>query len=248
MSGTLTPASSINDVRTQAHLTLGERLGGLDLTQILVYVISNVPTSALPALAWQFDVQSSFWSLLAPGASQRALIEAAIPLHSVRGTPAVIKQIIVTAGFSSPTILEGQNSWGGSVYPSNEGWAVFRVQIPRNGQAITALQETSLIAAINFFRSEARPLDALQFVDMLSDSITVTDTLLVSGQNFIQEAPIIVTDFLTAPGFVMSDTKVVIPTHNAHFYHAGLIYGPGTQPTVIDSGIVINGIPTEGSP
>ena len=64
-----------------------------------MYVISNVPEFALPALAWQFDVQSAFWTLLAPGASQRQLIQQAIQLHSIRGTPAVLKQIITQAGY-----------------------------------------------------------------------------------------------------------------------------------------------------
>jgi P2-related tail formation protein len=244
MSGTLTPPSSINDARTRAHITIGARLGNLDLTQILVYVISNVPESALPALAWQFDVQSAFWSLLAPGASQRQLIQQAIPLHATRGTPAVIQNIVVASGFPSPTILEGQDSWGGSAYPPDEGWAVFRVLIPRNGQVITNVIQTSLIAAINFFRSAARPLDQLDFVDLLTEiPLVVYDTLVIKAQNFIQEPPIVVTDFLTAPGFFMSDTKITAPLYNGHFYYSGGVTYGGTQPSVVDSGIVVGGIP-----
>jgi P2-related tail formation protein len=64
----LTPAPSINDTRTQAVMVLIERLAGLDLTPLLVYRIESVPDGALPFLAWQFDVLSPLWQLIAPSA------------------------------------------------------------------------------------------------------------------------------------------------------------------------------------
>ena len=62
----LTPAPSINDVRTQALLVLIERLAALDLTTLLVYRIDSVIDGALPFLAWQFDILSPLWQLVAP--------------------------------------------------------------------------------------------------------------------------------------------------------------------------------------
>ena len=32
-------------------------------------------------------------------------------------------------GYANAIVQEGQNSWGGTTWPSNEGWAVFRVLI-----------------------------------------------------------------------------------------------------------------------
>jgi P2-related tail formation protein len=58
--------SSINDTRSQALMLLIERLGNIDLTPLLVYRIDSVPVSALPFLAWQFDVLSPLWQTLAP--------------------------------------------------------------------------------------------------------------------------------------------------------------------------------------
>ena len=62
----LSAAPSINDTRTQALLVLIERLGLLDLTTLLVYRIDSVVETALPFLAWQFDILSPLWQLIAP--------------------------------------------------------------------------------------------------------------------------------------------------------------------------------------
>ena len=62
----LSAAPSINDTRTQALLVLIARLGQLDLTPLLIYRIESVVETALPFLAWQFDVLSPLWQLIAP--------------------------------------------------------------------------------------------------------------------------------------------------------------------------------------
>ena len=158
----LSAAPSINDTRTQALLVLIARLAALDLTTLLVYRIDSVVASALPFLAWQFDVLSPLWQLIAPvalgvdaltnidllidvdnliesgglvtelaltEAAQRDLLKSAIGLHRFRGTPWAIKQALASLGWATVTLLEGQTSWGGVAYPSNQGWAVFRVMI-----------------------------------------------------------------------------------------------------------------------
>ena len=62
----LSAAPSINDTRTQALLALVARLAALDLTTLLVYRIDSVVESALPFLAWQFDILSPLWQLIVP--------------------------------------------------------------------------------------------------------------------------------------------------------------------------------------
>jgi P2-related tail formation protein len=62
----LSAAPSINDTRTQALLVLISRLAALDLTSLLVYRIDSVVDDALPFLAWQFDILSPLWQLIAP--------------------------------------------------------------------------------------------------------------------------------------------------------------------------------------
>ncbi len=57
---------SINDDRSQALMVLVDRLGSVDLTPLLVYRIDSVPATALPFLAWQFDILSPLWQTVAP--------------------------------------------------------------------------------------------------------------------------------------------------------------------------------------
>lgn len=59
----LTIQPSINDLRSQSLLPLIERLGALDLSEILVYRLDSVPDSALLLLAWQFDMLAPQWQL-----------------------------------------------------------------------------------------------------------------------------------------------------------------------------------------
>lgn len=136
----LSAPDSINDARTQALLAMIARLAALDLTQLLVYRIDSVPASALPHLGWQFDLLSPLWQLLAPAnsdlstteeatAARRMLIKNAIPLHRLKGTPAAIKQALASLGWSGAVIQEGQAVWGGTQYPSDQGWAVCRILV-----------------------------------------------------------------------------------------------------------------------
>ncbi len=87
----LTIPPSIDDQRSQALLQLIERLDALDLTPMLVYRIDSVPDSALPFLAWQFDILSPLWQLLVPSnASVDALtdIDALVDIDTLtEGAP-----------------------------------------------------------------------------------------------------------------------------------------------------------------
>jgi hypothetical protein len=59
----LTIQPSINDLRSQSLLPVIERLGALDLSEILVYRLDSAPDSALLLLAWQFDMLAPQWQL-----------------------------------------------------------------------------------------------------------------------------------------------------------------------------------------
>src|SRR5437899_1015836 len=94
----------------------------------------------------------------------RALILKSIPLHSTMGTPAAIINALAAIGWTA-TLLEGQNSWGGNAYPSNQGWAVFRVKVAlQANQSVTAAQIAGIAAAANFFKPARCWLDSVAFV------------------------------------------------------------------------------------
>jgi len=63
----LSAAPSINDSRTQALLEVISSRGWPISTWrlFLIYRIDSVPAGALPFLAWQFDILSPLWPLIA---------------------------------------------------------------------------------------------------------------------------------------------------------------------------------------
>jgi hypothetical protein len=135
MANNLRPASSINDLRTQAHMQLSARLESLDLTPLLIRTLgNNLPASILPYLIWELDMMIPSVPMQALGVTPQTIIQNALPLHKIMGTPGAISQALSLCGFNA-ALFEGQASWGGSSYPSNQGWAVFRVGVSGSGQS-----------------------------------------------------------------------------------------------------------------
>lgn len=98
---------SIRDTSTLALNELIDRMGTLDLTPLLVYLIDDVTASALLHLVEQFHVAGIEGGALAENATnRRTLIKGAIALHRLKGTPAGVKRAIRDAGFGEVTIIE----------------------------------------------------------------------------------------------------------------------------------------------
>lgn len=277
----LSAAPSINDTRTQALLTLIARLAALDLTTLLVYRIDSVVAEALPFLAWQFDILSPLWQLIAPvalgvdaltnidllidvdnliesgglvtelaltEASQRELLKNAIALHRFRGTPWAIKQALGTLGWATVTLLEGQTSWGGVAYPSNQGWALFRVMIElAAGQGVTIGAASTAAAAVNFFKPARAWLDSVWFaVPSISDAGPVpSDKLTLGGivKYQLDAAPVPNDNALALAIVTASSTDAygpIVPAYDARYLHSGITYG-ANEPAVADSALIVNG-------
>ncbi len=277
----LSAAPSINDTRTQALLVLITRLGELDLTPLLIYRIESVVETALPFLAWQFDVLSPLWQLIAPVSfgidaltnidllidvddlieaggvipgddptvtAERALLLSAIPLHRFLGTPWAIKQALGSLGWTQVTLLEGQLMWGGDAYPSDQGWAVFRVMIELvNGQAVPVGSAATAAAAVNFYKPERAWMDSIWFVvPAISDAGPVpSDRLTLGGivQYQLDTAPAANDNALSLAIATPASTDAygpIAPVYNAHYLHSGMSYG-ANQPVVADSALILNG-------
>jgi P2-related tail formation protein len=277
----LSAAPSINDTRTQALLVLISRLAALDLTTLLVYRIDSVVDGALPFLAWQFDILSPLWQLIAPvalgvdaltnidllidvdnliesgglvtelaltEAAQRELLKNAIGLHRFRGTPWSVKQALASLGWTTVSLLEGQTSWGGVAYPSNQGWAVFRVMIElAAGQGVSIGAASTAVAAVNFFKPARAWLDSVWFaVPAIIDPGPIPSDMLTLGG--IAEYQL---DSATAPndnalafaialGSSVDARGPIVPAHDGHYRHSGITYGVN-QPEVADSALIVNG-------
>ncbi|MFZ2062749.1 MAG: phage tail protein [Candidatus Binatus sp.] len=277
----LSAAPSINDTRTQALLVLISRLAALDLTTLLVYRIDSVVDGALPFLAWQFDILSPLWQLIAPvalgvdaltnidllidvdnliesgglvtelaltEAAQRELLKNAIALHRFRGTPWSVKQALASLGWTTVSLLEGQTSWGGVAYPSNQGWAVFRVMIDlAAGQGVSIGAASTAVAAVNFFKPARAWLDSVWFaVPAIPDPGPVpSDRLTLGGiAEYQLDSATAPSDntlaFAIALGSSIDARGPIVPAYDGHYRHSGITYG-ANQPEVADSALIVNG-------
>jgi hypothetical protein len=169
--------------------------------------------------------------------SLRSLLRVAIPLHRTCGTPYSIKASLASMGWSSATLQEGQSSWGGTSYPAEQGWAVFRVLINLDtDQAVAAADAVRATAAVNFFKPVRSLLDSLWFVALpIVDAVATPTDFIISW--FRQRDTVRnILDVVSAPAWQLYDLKVTAPLYNAHFYHAGINYG-APEPAVVDSGV-----------
>lgn len=100
---------------------LTERLTGLDMTRLLIYLVDLVEDDALPYLGEQFHIMGGEgWDFAADDAARRALIKSAIELHRYKGTPWAIKQALTKLGFRNFNLTE---------HPEGAHWAEFDVDI-----------------------------------------------------------------------------------------------------------------------
>lgn len=99
--------SGIRDLNTKTFSELIDRLGSIDLTPVLIYLIDRVHPSALPHLAEQFHVTGlEGWEFAKTDDEKRSLIKKAIELHKHKGTPWSIKNSLITVGFKNAEVKE----------------------------------------------------------------------------------------------------------------------------------------------
>jgi hypothetical protein len=173
-------------------------------------------------------------------AQYRALILLSTSLHSTLGTVAALKNGLAGLGYAGAIVQEGQNSWGGTSWPSNEGWAVFRVLInlatvPADTD-ITSLAQR-MTAICNYWKPARCWLDSIQFQWHLQDTVVPAPFDFLGWFDTISPAP---SDFIVAPGWPLVDTKNIVPLYNSRYYFVGITYGQ-SEPKVADGPVVING-------
>lgn len=183
-------------------MQLSARLESLDLTPLLIYTLgSNIPTSILPYLIWQYDMMIPGVPMQSLGVSALQVIQSALPLHKISGTPGSIIQALALCGFPGVTIQEGQSSWGGSSYPASQGWAVFRVDLGSAGAGVIFSQavagtigggnESFTLAAIpatNSLRVFYNGLLLRPTLDFTSSGTALTTTFAPFGTDVLSSA------------------------------------------------------------
>jgi hypothetical protein len=141
------------------------------------------------------------------------------------------------------TFQEGQASWNGTIWPADEGWAVFRANIQlAQGQAVAAGDAGRAVAAIEFFKPVRAWLDSLWFVAApLTDLVQRPLDTIVSIFSQADTAPV-ARDALEALAWPLADTRTVAPFYDGRYRHTGITYG-ANEPAVADSGVTVNGTP-----
>jgi len=178
-------------------------------------------------------------------AQYRALILLSTSLHSTLGTPAALQKGLAGLGYPNAVIQEGQNSWAGTQWPANEGWAVFRVLINlATVPADTDFTElnTRMTAICNYWKPARCWLDSIQFQNFLTDVLTppVSDFVIniFLQRDFLKPLP---SDFIAADAWPVSDAKTVNPLYDQRYSFEGDETYGNNQPAVVDDLVIVNG-------
>ena len=153
VSGNLAPITDIN-LKIFDEIC-EERFGNLNLDAVLVSIIDNVPSDALPHLAEQYHITGNEgWLQALSEAEKRNLIKSAIKMHRYKGTKYAIEEI-----FNTLNIVGNVKEWfnyGGKPY-------YFKVILQIFNRSINEETETKLRALIDEYKNERSWLEQIEF-------------------------------------------------------------------------------------
>ncbi len=164
--------------------TVKQRIEGIDLTPLLMYIIDSTHVDALPYLAEQFHVMGiEGWELTQTEQERRDLIKRAIELHRYKGTPWAIKNAITSVGFTDPQVIEGvgfdyngERTFNGTVNYAGGEWAVFRVKLELpEGRSLSAIEIERVRKLIFEYKNVRSHLADLTIVVSLQQTETLAD-------------------------------------------------------------------------
>lgn len=153
ISGNLAP---INDINLKIFDEIcEERFGNLNLDAVLVSIIDNVPSDALPHLAEQYHITGNEgWLQALSESEKRNLIKSAIKMHRYKGTKYAIEEI-----FNTLNIVGNVKEWfnyGGKPY-------YFKVILQIFNRSINEETEEKLRALIDEYKNERSWLEQIEF-------------------------------------------------------------------------------------
>ncbi len=153
VSGNLAP---INDINLKIFDEIcEERFGNLNLDAVLVSIIDNVPSDALPHLAEQYHITGNEgWLQALSESEKRNLIKSAIKMHRYKGSKYAIEEI-----FNTLNIVGNVKEWfnyGGKPY-------YFKVILQIFNRSINEETETKLRALIDEYKNERSWLEQIEF-------------------------------------------------------------------------------------
>ncbi len=156
VTGVLGNLAPINDINLKIFDEIcEERFGNLNLDAVLVSIIDNVPSDALPHLAEQYHITGNEgWLQALSESEKRNLIKSAIKMHRYKGTKYAIEEI-----FNTLNIVGNVKEWfnyGGKPY-------YFKVILQIFNRSINEETETKLRALIDEYKNERSWLEQIEF-------------------------------------------------------------------------------------
>ena len=131
-----------------------ERFEQLDLDCLLVTIIDNVPSDALPHLAEQYHITGNEgWVQSQSDSEKRALIKSAIKMHRYKGTKYAIKEVLKTLDVNGEV-----SEW----FEYNGEPYFFKVILEVFNRPISPKTETDLRDLINEYKNERSWLESIQ--------------------------------------------------------------------------------------
>ena len=161
------------------------RMNGIELENMLVYVIDTVSSAALPVLARQFDIEGfRGYGLATTDAQRRVLIKQAIELKRYMGTVWAIKQAMLSVGYEGATLVEGIDT--GDVATD---WARFSIEsIIGDTVGVDGATQTELAKLVREYKPQRSFLQGISYVLSTSDEIgSLIDDLFITYESPVLE-------------------------------------------------------------
>ena len=146
----------INDINLKIFDEIcEERFKKLDLDVLLVTIIDNLPSDALPHLAEQYHITGNEgWLQALSENEKRNLIKSSIKMHRYKGTKYAIEEIFKTLNIVGN--VEEWFNYGGKPY-------YFKVILQIFNRSINEETEEKLRALINEYKNERSWLEQIEF-------------------------------------------------------------------------------------
>lgn len=164
---------SIYDSSSQAFNELFNRLGSIDITPLLVYLIDNTESSALIHLADQFSVTGyEGWNFVSTDFEKRKLVKEAILNHKYKGTKYGIIQALRSIGFETQV----KEWFEYSAQPYH-----FKLTITSASQDIDLVNQEKMSLLVEEYKNVRSILDIVEIDMPAISSIPVISTCTTAG-------------------------------------------------------------------
>jgi P2-related tail formation protein len=168
---------------------VASRMNKIEVENLLVYVIDTVSESALSTLANQFDVEGFKGYFLASNDQEkRDVIKKSIELKRYMGTVYVIKQAMLSVGYTDATLIEGIPMGNPLI-----DWARFSI-VSELGDTvgIDGLSQSYLAKLIREYKNVRSTLEGITYKLAIFDTIDA----LIDELNITYEAPVLLEDLV----------------------------------------------------